>query len=521
MASNHDPELAPSLPSTGDAVVLELLPLGKVLRLERGAALQDALFAQGVEFPCGGRGKCKGCRVKVLAGTLPATDADRQRLTAAELADGWRLACRARADGDLTIDLAQWEATILADDTVFAFTPQDGWGIAVDLGTTTVVAQLLDLRTGHVLAVRLGLNAQAQHGADIMSRIDFALAGQGQARLQQLIREQIGEMIDSLLAAAGPAPAGLKNIVIVGNTVMHHLFCGLNVEPLAHTPFETAQAGLQVFSADALGWTLPGQPAVRFLPCLGSFVGSDILGGILATRLGESDDLAGLVDLGTNGEIVIGNRERMLCASTAAGPAFEGARISMGMRAATGAICEVSANVSGFHCRVIGGGQARGICGSGLVDAVAVALDKGLIEPRGVLAHGGEDFEICPPVRVSQRDIRELQRAKGAIAAGMRILLSRLGAGLDDVFELYLAGAFGNYMNRGSAWRIGLLDLPPDKVRPSGNTALLGAKLALFGDKSQGDEIELIRSRTEHVPLASDPEFMDIFADSMLFPERR
>ena len=162
-----------------DLVHIELLPLGKRLEVERGTPFQDVLFAHGVEFPCGGRGRCKGCKVKVIAGSLPITDEDRQKLTAAEVSEGWRLACRGRAETDLRIELAQWEATILTDDTVFAFTPEEGLGIAVDLGTTTIVAQLVDLQTGHVLGVRAALNAQARHGADIMSRVEFAVAGQG------------------------------------------------------------------------------------------------------------------------------------------------------------------------------------------------------------------------------------------------------------------------------------------------------------------------------------------------------
>src|ERR1017187_9535440 len=311
-------------------VRIELLPLGKVLRVKRGTPLQDVLFAHGVEFPCGGRGRCKGCTIKVLAGSLPITEEDTQKLSAAELAEGWRLACRAQAEGDLKIELAQWEAAILTDDSVFVFTPRAGLGIAIDLGTTTIVAQLIDLQTGHVLAVRAALNAQAKCGADIMSRVEVAVARKGQRTLQNLVRKQIGRLTQELVTAGSVAGREIESVVLVGNTVMHHLFCGINLEPLSHYPFEAVSPGLQVFEAAELGWSLPRNPAVRFLPCLGSFVGSDILAGVLATKLHESERLAALIDLGTNGEIVVGNRERMLCASTAAGPAFEGARISMG-----------------------------------------------------------------------------------------------------------------------------------------------------------------------------------------------
>ena len=526
---------------------LTLLPLGQTIPLEPGASLQDVLFVHGVEFPCGGRGRCKGCRIKVLAGSLPITEADRARLSPAELAQGWRLACQARPQGDLKIELAQWEAAILADDSSFDFTPQPGLGVAVDLGTTTVVAQLLDLATGRVLAVRAELNAQAKHGADVMSRVEFAVAGRSGRVLQSQIRQQIGHLIRELLlaassgAAAPPAPgtpasagsaaAGpsapsscqppaaprLNRIVLVGNTVMHHLFCGLDLEPLSHYPFEPVSPGLRVFQAEELDWPLPGNPPVHFLPCLGGFVGSDILAGLLATRLHEAQLPAALIDLGTNGEIVVGNRRRLLCASTAAGPAFEGALISQGMRAATGAISEVRLEAGQLRCRVLGHGRPRGICGSGLVDAVAAGLDLGSILPTGRLAKGGS-FPLTPPVSLTQQDIRQLQLAKGAIAAGLRLLLQQWGTAPEHLERIYLAGAFGNYINHSSARRIGLLNFPPGKIRPAGNTALLGAKLALFDASPHHGAYPLLLAKIKHVALNEDPNFQDAFAQEMAFP---
>ena len=499
-------------------VHLELLPLGKVLRVKRGTPLQDVLFAHGVEFPCGGRGRCKGCRIKVLAGLLPITNEDRQKLSPTELAEGWRLACRGVAESDLRIELAQWEAAILTDDSAFAFTPREGLGIAVDLGTTTIVAQLLDLQTGHVLAVRAALNAQAKCGADIMSRVEHAVAGGGQRTLQNLVRQQIGRLTQELLTTASAVAHEVESVVVVGNTVMHHLFCGINLEPLSHYPFESVSPGLQVFEAAQLGWSLPGNPGVRFLPCLGNFVGSDILAGLLATRLHESERVAALIDLGTNGEIIVGNCERLLCTSTAAGPAFEGARISMGMRAATGAISEVRVRDGRLECHVLGNIVPRGICGSGLVDAVAAGLELGWISSKGRLANG-EPLALAGPVSLNQWDVRELQLAKGAIAAGLRILLEQWGATREELAQVFLAGAFGNYINHTSARRIGLLDFPAEKVRPAGNTALLGAKLALFSLPEQGGTYTQILGKVKHVSLNEDARFQETFVEEMVFPE--
>lgn len=497
---------------------IALRPLKAELTAPEGTGLRDLLFEQGVEFPCGGQGRCRGCRVRVLEGTAEVNAAQRERLSPEELASGWRLACQCAVTGDLVIELRQWDAAILVDDTPFSFQPREGLGVAVDVGTTTLVAQLLDLGSGRVLAVRTALNAQACQGADVMSRVQFAVQQPtGQRQLMELIRHQIGKLIVQLLSAANHSGAEVRDVALVGNTVMHHLFCGCSVEPLAHYPFESEGIGLAAFAATELGWDFVAGSRVRFLPCVGGFVGSDVLAGILATKLGESESLTGLIDLGTNGEIVIGSREKMLCASTAAGPAFEGARISMGMRASTGAISEVTREQGEVKCHVLGNVTPRGLCGSGLVDAVAVGLELGVIDPSGRLGSGHNPWPFCPPVSLTQNDVRELQLAKAAIAAGVRILLERWGSA--RLTRLYLAGAFGNYIKRASAQRIGLLDFPPESVEAAGNTALLGAKLALFSLDGEDGSYGNLRGRVEHVALNAAPRFQDVFVEELAFPQ--
>lgn len=485
---------------------VELFPTGKVLELAPGAPLREALFAEGFEFPCGGRGRCRGCRVKLLLGEMPVSEADARLLTPEALREGWRLSCQLRVTGDLKLEAAQWEMPVLGDETGFHFTPRQGLAAAIDLGTTTVVAQLLDLATGAVLGVESALNDQARHGADLMTRLDFAAHG-GAALLTALAREQIGAMLGRLTRER------ISDVAIVGNTAMHHIFCGLPIETLAQHPFEAADPSLQRFEARALGWPLDGAP-VSFLPCLGGFVGSDLLAGMLATGLHLSERPVALLDLGTNGEIVVGNRERILCASTAAGPAFEGARISMGMRAATGAIAAVALNEGRWECQVLGGGPARGLCGSGLVDAVAAGLECDAILPSGRFARG-ESLPLADGVSLSQHDVRELQLAKGAIAAGLQILARQWGVDCQDLDRVHLAGAFGNYINQASARRIGLLPVPQEKTAAAGNTALLGAKMALFQDDRAFAEL---RAKVRHVPLNEDPEFQDRYVEHMTFP---
>ena len=507
-------------------VCIELQPLGKRLHLSAGAGLQEALFQAGVEFPCGARARCKGCRVRVLRGEAPPTAEDRKFFPERELAEGWRLACRMTATDGLTIEAAQWDAHVLGDDRRFDFIARKGLGVAIDLGTTTVAAQLLDLEAGRVIGVRTALNDQARHGGDIMSRIEFGMQPEGLATLRKLVRDQLGTMVSELIAeradgggAGSDVAATVSDIVIVGNTAMHHIVGGLDVGALAHTPFHPVTARRLAFRASEFGWTELAGATVHVLPCLGGFVGGDILAGILATGMADSPDLGVLIDLGTNGELVVGNRDRMLCASTAAGPAFEGARISMGMRAATGAIAAVARDADGsLACKVLGGGPPRGLCGSGLVDAVAVGLDAGWILPNGRFQKSGP-IPLSGPVTLAQADVRELQLAKGAIAAGLGCLLARWGAELGDVRKVWLAGAFGNYISRVSARRIGLLPFPLERVDASGNTALLGAKMALCQQLWTGDDFAGLLGRVEHVPLNEDPSFEDGFIGEMRFPD--
>lgn len=489
-------------------VRIRLEPHGLEFDLESGGELASALVGRGVEFPCGASGLCGGCALRVLSGWLPATRADREIFSDEELTQGWRLACQARPTLPLVLECGQERMEVLADAASLPASSRSGLAVAVDLGTTTLAAQLVDLASGRVLALETALNPQSAFGSDVMSRLRAALGG---ADLCAPIRAEIARMIGCLLVSQ-PA-ASLREVLLVGNTVMHHLFCGYSLEPLAAAPFESPHLAEARFAPADLGWNLPGNCLIRFLPCLGGFVGSDILAGILATGIGRSAGLVALIDLGTNGEIALGNRDRILCASTAAGPAFEAASIRMGMRATSGAIAHVSLADGCLVSTVLGGGEPCGICGSGLVDAVAAGLDSGAILPSGRIADGSRRFPLAGPVVLAQSDIRELQLAKGAIAAGLRLLLRRFDAPSSALEAVALAGAFGNYLATPSALRIGLLDAPPAVLRPAGNTALRGAKLLLAAPMPSLPPIE-------HLSLAADPAFQDEFADCMAFPTR-
>ena len=505
---------------------VRLLPQGLDLVLERGdplggalgraVSLADLLAVNEVEFPCGGKGVCRGCRVRVVSGTLEPGEKDRARLSPEELAQGWRLACQARPQEDLVLELRQWSAQVLTDQTSFAFKPAEGLGLAVDIGTTTMAAQLLDLKSGQVLGTRTALNPQARYGADIMSRICFALSDGGGPTLEKLVKDQLAGLVAGLMEQA-PKGASPARAVLVGNTAMHHLFLGHPMDGLASYPFEGGHPEGAELSGVELGWKGAESCRALFLPNLGGFVGSDILAVILATGMHKAADIQGAADLGTNGEIVFGNRDVLWVASTAAGPAFEGAKISQGMRAARGAVDRVSAVDGRLETHVIGGGAATGVCGSGLVDAVARGLDLGLLDVSGRVGPGG--LEMKDGVRITQKDIRELLLAKAAIATGMRILGRLAGLGERDRAGFFLAGAFGKALDLDSGRRIGLFTPNAADIVPVGNAALLGAKMALFTAFDSKDPFADILSKTRHVSLEKDPDFQEMFVDQLGFPE--
>ncbi|NQU52984.1 MAG: DUF4445 domain-containing protein, partial [Bacteroidetes bacterium] len=397
-------------------VNITLEPLDKSILVNTGTPLIDVLHEFGVEFPCGGKGTCGSCKVRLLEGELKVDTIQQQKLNKLKLKNNWRLACFCNAESDITLEVTQFENIILADTSTFEFQPQTGFGIAVDLGTTTVVVQLVNLENAHVLDSVSDINPQAKFGGDLISRIQSCLDGNEQ-EIQNLIREKIGQMIQSILKKH---PVEVSKVAVVGNTVMHHIFSGLKVNSLSFYPFESPDLGAQNLTPAQLNWNLPSNAKIQFHPAIGSFVGSDILAGIAATKMTERKEFSVLIDLGTNGEIVVGNCDKIICASTAAGPAFEGAKINQGMRATTGAISSVKFENGKLESHVIGNVKAKGICGSGLIDVLAILLNQEQIGMFGEINSGEEKIELAPGVFLTQQDIREFQLAKAALQRGFR-----------------------------------------------------------------------------------------------------
>ena len=403
-------------------------------------------------------------------------------------------------------------------------------GIAVDLGTTTVVARLIDLRSGRILATASGLNRQRRHGEDVIARVGHANA-HGTQPLRQLIVGQLGEMADELAAAAGIRRSDIYEVVAAGNSVMEHLLLGVPPRHLAEMPYVPAARNFPPVSAAEIGLALHPEARVVLFPLLGKFVGGDTA-AVLLTLADRLDRTWLAVDIGTNGEILLCHRGHIWTTSAAAGPAFEGAQISAGMRAAAGAIERVWWRGDHLEVRVIGGGEAQGICGSGLIDAVAALLEAGALNAAGRLAGGHPLVTMAPHpgvpglqpaarlsgrVVLTQRDIREVQLAKSALATAIELLLRTAGLRPDELEHLYLAGAFGQYISPEAALRIGLLPpLDPDRIKFIGNAACAGAEIGLAG-RAERAAIAGLASRVEYIEVAAGADFQELFAEKMMF----
>lgn len=489
---------------------IRLHPLGKELQVNHETPLIDVLHEFGIEFPCGGKGTCGKCKVRLLDGQIETSVPHQQILLRLKLPQDWRLACFSKCTSDTTLEVEQFNHLILADESEFEFQPQQGYGIAVDLGTTTVVAQLVDMSSAKVLAVETMLNPQVRFGADLISRIQACVDGQAK-EMSQIICSAIGTMIEKLLKKH---PVEIQKIVLVGNTAMQLIFSDCDVTSLASYPFSTNNLETKYFDTTELGWKFESAEKVQFFPSIGSFVGSDILAGIVATDLYEKDHYTALIDLGTNGEIVVGNNEQIVCASTAAGPAFEGANISMGMRAVTGAISSLTLVEDKFEPTVIGNANPKGICGSALIDAIALLRRKELIGMFGEINSGESTIAITGNVQLTQKDINEFQLAKAAIAAGLTILAKNLSISVSDIQEIYIAGGFGSYLNIQHIIDTGMVEVEKQKIHKIGNTALIGAKIFLF---SNPELSQRVLAKTRHINLEGSPDFQDIYIDKMLF----
>ena len=462
--------------------------------------LAQAGFA--VEQPCGGRGLCQKCALNALTGAITAP-------TPAERRAGVRLACQARLLGDATVILParqQWAGIETTAAPAALGCPMPGrYGAAIDLGTTTLVARVFDLQTGAALGEHALVNPQTAVAADVMGRISAAMNG-ALPRLEALAQAAVRETVAGACAQAGLA--GVQALTVAGNTVMLYLLTARNPQTLAVAPFEADWLFGELSTLNATPAYLP--------PCAGAYMGADLTCAALATGLCEQAVTTLLMDIGTNGELMLWHKGQLYAASAPAGPAFEGGEISQGCGGVQGAIDRVWAEGGALGSHVLGAGPAIGICGSGLIDAVATLLSLGLVDATG--AADAPAFHLRDGVYITAGDIRAVQLAKAAIAAATEILLAQAGAQPADVKQLWLAGGFGSRMSVPAAAAIGLI--PPllaPKARTVGNAALAGAT-ALLLDTRLRAKAEQIAQNVTLVQLGGNAAFETRFLANMDFP---
>lgn len=506
-----------------------------------GGNLLTALLEAGafVDAPCAGKGRCGKCRVMARGELSPPTQAEQKLLSPGELGQGIRLACETVLLGDAAVETlsredinAQEGGEALSYKTDAPFAQESGVSMAVDIGTTTVVAYFDDMATGKNLYTCSGINGQRVYGADVISRIGACMENAGALEAQQrIIAAQLNTYIAGFTRATGLAAGSIGRAVIAGNTTMQHLLCAINPAGIAVAPFTPASLFGCEQPAAELGINL--NCAVYHARSVSAYVGADITVGLLASGASQSDTPAIYIDIGTNGEMALINGKRLLCCSTAAGPAFEGAHIKYGVGGVAGAIAEVYTEDEAIKYKTIGGLPPIGICGSGIIDAAAVLLKTGGMDETGRIADADEaegfiaryinedESEIyldkAAGISFTQQDVREVQLAKAAIAAGINTLLHEQGLALSDVDKLYIAGGFGSHINKNSACAIGLL--PPkllDKIVFVGNAAGMGARRIALTASGRA-ESEAIAERAEYVELSGHAFFQDDYIEQMMF----
>ena len=613
-----------SQPSDGAGRVrLRFLPDGAEVRVPSGTPIFDAASWNGIaiDSTCGGHGTCKKCKVRIVSGEVPVGSVDPRAFTTDELREGWRLACRAGARGDLVVEVPPLQTrpkaalagvgrhvilrpsvqkrhlvleeptmedqrsdlqrvldaiedlepqasiellrtlgatlrssnfnvtAVVCDEELIDVEPGDTmarrFAIAFDLGTTTVVATLLDLDSGQPAAVASMLNRQQPYGADVITRISATMMDDhALGALRDRAHETLAQLTAEVCAEGDVDPREVYEITVCGNVTMMQLALGIDPEPLSMAPFTVSTHTFPPARASEFGVEAhPRAPAFVF-PSLGAYVGGDIVAGMLATGLTRDRRVRLFIDVGTNSEIALGSAERVLATAAPAGPAFEAAQIKCGMRAADGAIEGVRVDGDELALEVIGDVDPSGICGSGLVDAVAELVQSGILDHSGRFIPNEQAAELHPAladrltqigkervfvlhwrgndpeasVFLSQRDVRELQFAKASIATGWNILMRELDVDVDEIAQVLLAGSFGAYLTPLSAVRIGLVPkLALPRIVSAGNVAGEGAKIAALSLRERAEAHSILRE-VEYVELSGRADFNDMFIDQLAFP---
>ncbi len=506
-----------------------------------GQSLLSALMDNDIYISaaCGGKGRCGKCAVVMYDGITEAGDADRRFFRDELLEQGMRLACSSyptqncriaivgsdEADFEVITDYQGGKGDTEAEEEA------DGeslFDIAIDIGTTTLAVSLVDCADGDVRRTVTSVNHQRAYGADVISRMQAANDGK-LGELSHSIRKDLSEDMLRMLDEARVTFSQINRIVVAGNTTMGHLLMGFSCETLGVYPFDPVDISMIRTDFNTLfGGEMPDEVKenipVTLIPGISTYVGADIVAGLLSCNFDCSDQVNVLIDLGTNGEMAIGNKDRIYVTSTAAGPAFEGGNISCGMGSVQGAICHVELDGSDVHCETIGEKAPLGLCGTGVIETVYELLKEELIDETGMLDEDyfddGFPLATTPEgheISFTQKDVREIQLAKSAVRAGLETLILRYGIDRKEIGQIFLAGGFGYRMDLKKAAQIGLLPMDLlERTVAVGNSSL-GGCMDFLTDENAKARIEKIIEVSEEIPLASDKDFNNFYTEYMFF----
>lgn len=502
----------------------------KTILVKEGESLLDAFIRQEIYIsaPCGGKGRCGKCGIQVLNGNTWISDEDKKIYSEEELDAGWRLSCCLYPTEELEVSVSQsdeslFEAVGETENTEESGTEESFYHVAVDIGTTTIAMSLIGGESGKVFHTVTSVNSQRAYGADVISRIQASVDGKKEV-LKNSIQKDLQDSMDKLLKETGVPGEDVGKIVIGGNTTMGHLLMGYDCDTLGVFPFTPVNIDFIKGTEGILGTDRFGKKEVILLPGISTYVGGDIVSGMYAYDFTEKEDVCMFIDLGTNGEMGIGNKEKILVTSTAAGPAFEGGNITWGMGSVPGAICSVKLEGTEAEVKTIRDEAPQGICGTGVVETAAELVREEIVDETGALDEDYFDdgFPLAKTpdgkeIVFTQKDVREIQLAKAAVRAGVETLLLRYGIKKEEVSKVYLAGGFGYKLNTDKAIAIGMIPEEwADRIVAVGNSSLSGA-CKYLKDENGDKTIEKLVSISEEVNLSADKEFNEFYMNEMFF----
>lgn len=485
-----------------------------------GTKLSDVIGLTNLDTPCGGKGRCGKCRVLAKGKLSPVSQQEETLLGETALKQNLRLSCLAQVMGDCEITLrkAQVVTAIQSEGIMRPFQLHPLFqrhGVAIDIGTTTLAGRLYS-SDGILLAQATAANPQREFGSDVITRIEKSLAGQGET-LKACILAGLNQLIAQLKEQSNLPEGEVDTVVLTGNTTMLYLLTGRNVDCLSHAPFEAEELFGRWAEKEEVNLTSAPKARIYLPRCISAFVGADITSALLASGIYNEEKSALLADIGTNGELALWHNGELHCCSTAAGPVFEGAAISQGMQAGPGAIDQVTWSEGKMRCHVLGESEAVGICGSGLIDALAVMVEQEIVDEGGAFVEEEDRYALTETVWLTQKDIRQLQLAKAALCGGMLTLLEVAKAPAEELNCLAIAGGFGSFLNLRSGAVMGLFPaLLEPKAKVLGNAALAGASMILLRQEFLA-ESQAIATQAKTIDLSSNPIFTEHYMNTMAF----